>query len=68
MRYSTFAGFRSGTTTYAVVEHGNPYPGRRTFVMLPLAHGKAITAVTLPKRPRPVFGQPVTRPRPRPWL
>jgi len=68
MRHIPIAGLRAGTTTYAVAELRTPHPGRRTLVMLPLAHGKAITAVTLPKRPALGIGQPVMRSRPRPWI
>jgi hypothetical protein len=68
MRHIPIARFRAGATTYAVAELGSPHPGRRTLVMLPLAHGKAIVAVTLPKRPAPTVGQPVWRSRPRPWI
>lgn len=53
MRQTYIAGFRSGTTTYAVAELRSPVPGRCTVVMLPLAHGKAITTVTLPWHPAP---------------
>jgi hypothetical protein len=68
MRHIPIAGFRAGTITDAVAELGSAPPGRRTLVMLPLAHGKAITAVALPKRPATTLGQPAWRSRPNSWI